>query len=282
MPAMFEPLTDLLRPALVPGLGLGGVLAASAAWSRAARSGPVPHLAVGAVAGLGLVVAQRLQARPPVLVLLLVAAAAAVVVTIMLAVERAVTERAGRSGPLPALADLVVLGLVLALTSQLTPALAAPLPFGPLGGIPSTTGGLLGGLLGGAVAVMVASRRPPAPIRPVLALLAGAGVAAAAVLAGGAVAPAQPMFGTLVGLPDTAGLALRAAAAALAGRRGPADAAAAGLALGLVEALLRVVDPVGGTALLPALGAAVLGVCLGPAAPADLPGPRPGLGAVRP
>jgi hypothetical protein len=250
---------------VLPGVALGGVLALAGAWSRLARGAAIPHLGVGAVAGLAAILAARLvQAPLPVIALaagLTGAVAGAAAGLLDRAVVRAATAPGAARHPVPGLLrDLAVLSALLALAGLLRPVTAVPLPFGPLGGRPGTVAaiaalvvGITGTILLGGAAVRAL---------PVLARWAVAGglVGLAAALAAGALSPAAGAFGGIVGLPDLPGLALRAAAVGLAARRGPTEAIAAGLALGVAEHVALTLAPLSGTALLPVTAVLVVGL----------------------
>jgi hypothetical protein len=242
---------------LLPGLALGGVLAAAAAWSRGAREGVVPHLGVGAVGAVGIAAAGRLAGVGWLAVLLAVAVVGCAAGLGSRWLDAQVRLRAGH---LPAVsADLAVLAAAVVAASLLRPQAAVPLPLGLIGGQPGTAGGLVALALGlGGVAALL----HPAAAELGSALrwsLFGGLVSVTAVLASGAVGPGGLAVLNLPPVTDPGGLALRTGAAALAGRD-PADAAAAGVGLGIAEAVLRSVDPLGGLALLPAAIAGLLGL----------------------
>lgn len=249
---------------IVPGLSLGGVLAVAACWSRAARSGPLPHLGVGALAAVAVALGTRLDAAPAPLAFVLVMVAGGGLGRL----AQELDERWGDSAmPVPLL-DVAVLGGCVVLVGVLTPVslAAAAGPAGPLGGLPGTAGGVAAFAIGVGSAFVLVSARVGGRVRSVMTPprrwgVAGAAVAASAVLAAGALSPlpAAPDLIVMVAA-DPVGLALRAVAAAVAGRGDPGEAAAAGLGLGFVEALLRAVDPSGATAVLPAVAVAILGI----------------------
>jgi hypothetical protein len=242
---------------LLPGLALGGVLAAAAAWSRGARDGVIPHLGVGALGAVGIAAAGRLAGAGWIAALV---AVAVVGCAGGLAGRWLDAQVRSRAGLLPAAsADLAVLAAAVVAAALLRPQAAVPLPLGLLGGQPGTAGGLtalaLG--LGGAAALLhpVTAGLGPAARWS----LFGGLVAVTATLASGAIGAGGLAALTLPPATDPGGLALRTAAAALAGRD-PADAAAAGVGLGVAEAVLRSIDPLGGLALLPAAIAGLLGL----------------------
>lgn len=263
---------------IVQGLALGGVLAVGAAWSRTVRTGPLPHLGVGALAGLAVALAARMTAVPAVLGFLLVVAAGGFLGRLALLLDQRM--RWDRGGPV-ALGDVAVLAAAVAAVGVLVPLDAAPLgvpPFGagalatgapPLGGTTGLAGALGALAIGGGAAVALTSSRverrlPGGLSRTRRWSVAGAALAAGAVLGGGVLAATDAAANTAVlSAADPVGLALRVAAGALAGRGNAAEAAGAGFGLGLTEALVRVLDPTGGTILLPAIGLALLGVVLG-------------------
>lgn len=246
-----------LAAAIVPGLGLGGVLAAAGAWSRAAAGNArLPHFGVGALAGVAVLFGSRVHTLPTAVILML-----ALLLGGALGFGAFHVDRQVRQGirPHPGLPDVAVVAGFLAIAVMLQTAAAVPLPLGPLGGRPGVVAGLAAFVLGTGGAVALTSP-PTRGLHPSIgwalsgALLAGAAVLGAGVL-GGSVFPGT----ALVALPDTAGLALRAVAAGLIGRRGPTDAALAGVGLGLAEALLRTADPFGALGFVPALLAGAVG-----------------------
>lgn len=263
---------------VVQGLALGGVLAVGAAWSRAARAGPLPHLGVGALAGVAVALGARLVAAPAPVSFLLVVAAGGYLGRLALLLDQRV---AGAPHSSTALGDAAVLAAAVAVVGMLVPLSAAPLgvpPFGagalatgaaPLGATAGPAGAVGALLVGGGVAVALCSsrlgRRVPDWVTPAHRWsLAGAGLAGSAVLGGGALAATEPALNAAVlTAADPVGLALRVAAAGLAGRGSTTEAAAAGLGLGLTESLVRVVDPTGATILLPTIGVALLSVVVG-------------------
>jgi hypothetical protein len=251
---------DTVLEAARSGLALGGVLAVAAAWSRAAQRGALPHLGVGAVAGVAIMFANRASALPALVVIALVGVAGLVLGDLAARLDawvRDATRWPGRPTP-PLLADAAVLGAFLALTFALRPPLAVPFPFGPLGGRASLAPAVLALALGVAAAALVAWGRLPATTGTWRA--AAAATAMAAALAGGAVGSAAVGLGALPTMADSAGLAFRAAAAALLGRAGPLHAGLAGLALGFGEGLLWLVSP--RLSILPAVLAATVGFAL--------------------
>lgn len=257
---------EAVTAVIVPGLALGGVLAVAACWSRSARTGPLPHLAVGALAAVAVALGTRLDAAPAPLVFFLVVVAGGGMGR--LARELDVRLPAGRAVPVP-LSDVALLGGAIAMVGVLTPVglgVVAVGPVGPLGGLPGTVGGLAAVVIGVGSAFVLVSARVAVRFASVLTPerrwgVAGGAVAASAVLASGALSPfpAAPELVMIVAA-DPVGLALRTVAAAVAGRGEAGEAAAAGLGLGFVEALLRAVDPSGVTAVLPAVAVAILGI----------------------
>lgn len=245
--------------ALLPGIALGGVLALAGAWSLLARGADLPHLGVGALAGALALAAARVPLLPRPVVALLVVVLGAGLATLLAFIDRRGRRVRGGSSLLP---DLAVLAAVVAAASLLRPVTAIPLPFGPLGGQPGVLAALAAGILGAGGALGLSSpavRR----LRPVLRWsVAGALLGATVALAGGAASPSAAAFGSIVGLPDTVGLALRAAAVAFAARRGVADAVAAGMVLGIAELVLLRLVPLTGAALLPAVVALGIGAAL--------------------
>jgi hypothetical protein len=248
---------DEVFAVLLPGLALGGTLAAAAAWSRSARTGIIPHLGVGAVGAAGIAAAGRLTGAAWPATVLAVAVVGALAGWGARWLDRTVLARTTVLPPVTA--DLAVLAAGVVTVGLLRPATAIPLPLGLLGGQPGTAGGL--------VALAVGAGGAAALLHPASAALGptarwsifGGLVSVCAALAAGAVGGGGLGGLALPPVTDPGGLALRTAAAALAGRD-PADAAAAGLGLGIAEAVLRSVDPMGGLALLPAAIAGGLGL----------------------
>jgi hypothetical protein len=253
--------------ALLHGLGLGGVLAVAGTWSRLARLDAAPHLGVGASAGVIAVAALRLAAWPAWAVLPLCVLLGAMLGGAMSVVHGRASVR-GRATGFAFLPDLAVLAALLAIATLLRPATAIALPFGPLGGQPGVVAAVLAAVIGAGCAFALASRRLPGR-RSTRWALAGAGIAIPTVLASGALSAGPLLLSGIVGSPDTVGLALRAAAVALAARRGVWAAVVAGLVLGAAELTLLTLRPGTGLGWLPAVvvlgaGVTVLGKARAP------------------
>lgn len=257
------------------GLALGGVLAIAGAWSLRSGGGALPHLGVGAVAGVAVALGGRLATVPSWVTVLLVLLAGAVCGRLAWSLDTRVRAVAGR----PAVAaDVAVLGAAVATVGLLVPVGAAPAVYPPLsaavlpsgvpvlGGWPGLPAGLAALVLGGAAVWLLASWAPTATgERPGARrwAAAGAALAGAAVLGGGAlVAGDAAARGAVLAAADPVGLAIRASAAALAGRGSTWRAAAAGLALGVAETLARVLDPTGAIVMLPAVAVVLVSVIL--------------------
>jgi hypothetical protein len=249
-----------LATALLHGLALGGVLAVTGAWSRLARLGAAPHLGVGAVAGVVAVAGLRLAVWSPW---------AALVICVLLggllgaglSLLHARATTAGTARGYPYLPDLAVLAGLIAMSVALRPPTAIALPFGPLGGQPGTGAALLAAATGGLGAFAIASRRVPAG-RTARWAAAGAAVAVPTVLAAGALSAGPMLLSGIIGVPDTAGLALRATAVAFAARRGVWETVVAGLLLGVGEMVLTTLQPGSGLGWLPAVLALAFGAVL--------------------
>jgi hypothetical protein len=136
------------------------------------------------------------------------------------------------------------------------PALAVPLPFGPLGGWPGPVASVAAALLGVGGAYLLGAAGLLLRGRTARWALAGALLGLVTVLASGVGSGQGVGMGGIVGVPDTAGLALRAFAVGLAARRGVLDGVAAALGLGVLEPLLGVLVPV------PGIGTAVVAVAV--------------------
>jgi hypothetical protein len=249
-----------LTTALVHGLALGGVLAVAGTWSRLARLEGVPHLGVGGVAGVVAAVALRLAPMSPWAALI-----AGLVLGGVLGRAALGPPRRVAAGPfarqLVYLPDVAVLAALIALSIALRPATAIALPFGPLGGQPGTVAALLAMVGGIAGAVVIASRHV-AGRRAARWALAGCALALPTVLASGALSAGPLLLSGIVGVPDTAGLALRAAGVGLLARRGVWAAIAAAAVLGVGEMALTTLRPGTGMGWLPATLALVTGVAL--------------------
>lgn len=244
-----------LTSAAAGALALGAVLATMAVALSVLRAGERPGLAIGAVAGIGAALGARLVpalALPLVAVALVVVGGAAGVVLAGLRSTVALGRGQGGGSGSEAVGELAGLGLGVAVAAALGSGVALPLAAaqGPLGAVPTLTGALAMLLLSGAAVIVLARWRGDGlPVGLPVALVAGGALALVAGLGHFATMGALP-FTTPV---DTAGLAVRGFAAALAGRDDPVDAAAAGLGLAFAEALVRQVDPSGAWALLPTL-----------------------------
>lgn len=209
-------------PVVAEALALGGILAGAAAWARATAGTAGPHLGVAAPAVVGAAVGLRLGGAVGAVFALLLGAGLGVLVHL-------------QGSRRDTLSDLAFVGAAVAATGALVDVpfrwwVVTP-PFGrPLmleWGIAAGVGGLL-------VAVIV-SRRGAWPVP-------GAVVAGAVLGIAGMVAVVGTDGVPLVAVPDAVGLPLRAAVAALVGRRDPLDAAGAGLGLGVAESLVASLD----------------------------------------
>lgn len=240
-----------LLAAVTSGLALAGVLAvAGAGAGRVSR--PVPHLGIG---GLGAAMAV-LAARLPLLVspfrLFVVAVVAAAVGCAGGLLDRRARAVEAPVWPPALLAEVAVLGLALGLAGLLRPASAIDLPLGPLGGLSSMAAAVAACITGIVLAVVVGAR-PVARRELMVWAVAVAGTAVAVTLGAGGVAINGGVFVPAFGVPDVAGIALRAAAVGAVARLGTWRGIAAALALGLVESALRSLLSTGETALLPAI-----------------------------
>lgn len=244
--------------AALEGAALGGVLALAGAWSRLIRGRALPHLGVGALAGVLALGALRWAGAPVLIVLVGVALLGAVLATAAALLDARARVKAPRS----LLADVSVLAMLLVLGAVLRPAVAVPLPFGPLGGQPGALSAVGACLLGVGGALLLGSAAVAGLAPWARWAVAGAVLGVTVTLATGALSPTSLAFGGFVGLPDTAGLALRAVAVGLAARRGAPDAIAAGIVLGVGERVLAMLVPLGGAALLPAATALAIGLAV--------------------
>lgn len=267
------------------GLALGAVLAVAAAWSRSVRPGPLPHVGVGALAGVAVAMGARLSALPAAAVVLAVVVAGGVLGRLALWLD----SRTPQESP-AALADAAVLAAAIACVGLLAPLDRAPfgspplgggaLPTGaqPLGGVPGALSGVAAVALGATAAVALVTPRVGRVLPGGLTaqrrwLIAGAALCGSAALAGGVVSSPDPDAAAMIlAGADPVGMAVRSTAAALAGRGRATEAAAAGLGLGLAEALVRLLDPTGATVLLPAIGVGILAVLSGWRPDGPLPG----------
>lgn len=224
-----SPLNDVL----CAGALLGGLLALTGSWSRGARTGRFPHLAVGAVASVGTAAFSRFPGRPVAAVGLAVAIGAACGFLL----EQG--ERRLEGVRFPYAADAAGLAGILGLA-----ALLQPMPMGVAGR--SLLGGGWPGRPGGAgVALALAAAGIACGL--VLALLSAArlGLSARWLVAGaltaglGAAIAWTTATTQIPARPEPLALALAAAAAAMPAR-GPlgavATGAVAGAALGVASA----------------------------------------------
>ncbi|HWH31807.1 MAG TPA: hypothetical protein VNU01_03965, partial [Egibacteraceae bacterium] len=181
-------LTALLSAAAA----LGGVLAVAGSWSRGIRPGAIPHLSVGAVAGVGSGVALQFAQAPALLTWMAAAAAGALC--------GAALHQAGHAPPrpdreVPVGGDLVTLAGLLGVAALLAPP-------GPGAGTRTLLGGQWPAVDGSSLLASLA----------VLAL--GAGLAAALALAPAAVLPLRAR--SVLAGAGTAALAAAAAQGAAA------------------------------------------------------------------
>ena len=214
---------------LCAGAMLGGLLALGASWSRGARAGRFPHLAVGGVPSVGICCMLRLGARP--LLGLIVAGLGGAGVAAALWVA----ERPGRRPAFPLAADLLGLAAITGVVALLAPGGPGIELRSLLGGSWPRSSGGAGTMLGVAAACVSAAvllARLPAAALSLRARWVAAG-AAGSLLAALATWISAPGFAA--GRPDPLALAVAAAACALLSR-GPLPAAAVGLAAGLVLA----------------------------------------------
>jgi hypothetical protein len=245
-----------LAGALLPGAALGGVLALLGALSRLARGTALPHLGAGALAGVLALTAFRMATAPRGVLLLVTALAGGALALVAQALDR----RVRRAAQHRLLADLAVLAALLATAALLRPVTAVPLPFGPLGGQAVGVAAVLAAVVGCGGALLLALPRVAGLAPGLRWAVAGALAGVTVPLAAGALSADALAFGGITGLPDTAGLALRAAAVGLATRRDMTDAVAAGLVLGIAETGLARLLPVGGAAFVPVVAALVVGL----------------------
>lgn len=268
-------MSETVAAHIAHGLALGGVLAIAGAWSLRA-GGALPHLGVGAVAGVAVALGGRLALVPLWAAVVLVLLAGAACGRLAWSLDARVRSVAGR----PAVtADVAVLGAAVATVGLLVPVGAAPAVYPPLtaavlpsgvpvlGGWPGLPGGVAALALGGAAVWLLASSWASTATGERLGArrwaAAGAALAGAVVLGGGAlVAGDAGARGAVLAAADPVGLAIRASAAALAGRGSTWRAAAAGLALGVAETLARVLDPTGAVVMLPAVAVVLMSVIL--------------------
>jgi hypothetical protein len=238
-----------LLAAVTSGLALAGVIAVGGmAAGRFSRG--VPHIGIGGLGAAAAVVAARLPNLQGPPKLLVVAVAGALAGGLGFLVDRRAREIDAAVWPPPLLAELAVLGLALGLVGLLRPSSAIELPLGPLGGLTSTWGALAACAVGLVFALLTVA----GPIgRRALAgwALAAAGAAIAVALGAGSVVVRGEVVVPAFGVPDVAGLALRAAAVGVVARRGVWPGIGAALALGIGESLLRTQFSTGEAALVP-------------------------------
>lgn len=217
-----SPLPDVL----CAGAMLGGLLALTGSWSRGARAGRFPHLAVGAVASVGTAAFSRFPGRPVAAVALAIAAGAGSAFLLEAAQRRLDPVR------FPFAADAAGLAGVLGLV-----ALLQPMPMGLAGrsllggGWPGQPGDAAvalavagAGVAGGLALALVPAARLALPARWLVAGALTAGL--------GAVIAWTTAVTQIPARPEPLALALAAAVAAMLGR-GPVGAVAAGAVTGM-------------------------------------------------
>lgn len=231
---------------MLQGLGLGGVLALVGVWARLVHGRGLPHLGVGACAGVLAALGFRFAAAPAALGILGLVVLGGVLGAGLALVDGRARRAPVAGGGLALRGDVAVLALLLALAALARPAMSVALPFGPLGGWPGPAGSITAGLLGAGGAALLGMGVLAVRGRAARWALAGALLGATVGFASGTgLADGMALTG-VAGVPDTAGLALRAFAVGLAARRGWVDGVVAGLVLGVGESLLAVIVPVAG------------------------------------
>lgn len=231
---------------LCAGAMLGGLLALGASWSRGARAGRAPHLAVGGVPSVGICCMLRLGNRP-LLGLIVAGLSGAAVAAALWRAERpggpgasrltASRQGAARLAAFPLAADLLGLAGIAGIVALLAPGGPGVELRSLLGGSWPRSSGGAGAMLGVAAACVCAAvllARLPVEALSLRARWIAAG-AAGSLLAALATWISAPGFAA--GRPDPLTLALAAAACAMLSG-GPLLALPVGLAAGLVVALV--------------------------------------------
>ena len=247
-----------LLAAVTSGFALAGVLAvAGTGAGRLSRR--MPHIGVGAVGAAAAVIAARLTTAPAPVRLLAVVAAGAVAGCLACLLERRVREVDAPVWPPALLAEVAVLGLALGIAGLARPATALDLPLGPLGGLSTMMGSTIAGIAGITFALIATAAGIVRREMLLWAVVAG-GTAAALAFGAGAVALQSEAIVATFGIPDVAGLALRAAAVGVFARRGLWPGILAALVLGVAESVARSQFSTGEAALLPAVAVLAWGV----------------------
>ena len=238
---------------MVSGLALAGVLAiAGAAAAQLGRR--LPHLGAAAVGVGASAIAGRLALRPLPVVLAGVVVAAAVGGALAWLIEQRLSKATAHGWPPPLLGDVTILALGLAVMALVRAPTAVELPLGVLGGLtsgPAAGASLAVGLAATAALYLVHAEDRAALVTWVAATMAVAttvGLGSGMLVVGSQ--PAVPAFG----VPDVIGIALRAIAVAIIGKRwGWMWMIAAALALGVGEAVFRNRWTTGELAVVPSL-----------------------------
>jgi hypothetical protein len=241
-----------LLAAVASGLALAGALAvAGIGAGRFVRA--TPAFGLPALGAAGAVLAGRLGALPTAPALVLVTVTGAVAGVLGFALDRRVRTLDAPVWPPALLPEVAVLALGLGLAAVARPLTAIELPLGPLGGLASTSGAVVACGVGIVLAFGVGAL-PVGDRRRVLGWAASAAATAVVVAVGsGAVAVRGEALVPAFGIPDVAGLALRAAAVGVLARHRAAYAVAAALVLGVGESILRSQLSTGEAALIPTL-----------------------------
>jgi hypothetical protein len=211
---------------------------------------------VGAAAvGIGAsAIAGRLALRPLPLVLAGVVAVAAIGGALAWLVEQRLSKATGHGWPPPLLAEVTILAMGVAVMALVRAPTAVELPLGVLGGLtsgPAAAGAVVVGLGATAALYLIRPENRSALVTWVavsVAVATTAGLGSGMLVIGSQ--PAVPAFG----VPDVLGIALRAIAVAVIGKRwGWMWMIAAALVLGVGEGMYRNRFTAGELAVVPSL-----------------------------
>ena len=227
-----------LQGALASGLALTGVLAvAGVAAARFGRA--MPHIGAAAIGVAAAVVAGRLSTTPRVLTILGLVAVAAGAGGAAWWVDRRAAMTTTHVWPPELLPDVAVVILAIGVAGLFRLPSAVELPLGVLGGVTSRPAAGLAAVigLGAAIALGLGVLKD---LHDAVEWAATTLAIAVVVAIGSGMlplgnTPALPAFG----IPDVAGLALRAVAVGVVARRGVWWGIGAAVALGLGETVVR-------------------------------------------
>jgi hypothetical protein len=262
-------IAQTLQGALASGLALTGVLAvAGVAAARFGRT--LPHLGFAALGAGAAVIAGRLATIPRVLTILALLAAAAAAGAVGWWIDRRAAATTTHVWPPALMGDVAVLVVGIGIAGLLRLPAAVELPLGVLGGVTSTVAAVVALVIGVGSAVALGlgllDSLPEVVRWVVVTVVLAVAVAVGAGMLQVSGTPALPAFG----IPDVAGIAVRAVAVGVVARRGVWWGIGAAAVLGLGEAALRSVWTAGDLVLVVYLVLIVMGL---------RSAPRPGIAA---